>query len=88
MRIRPDNVGHRTVKKVSSDTLSVGDRKFTFDSVIDSNANQVCSLIDIREFIFLYLNSKLSNALLLLKKINLNPSLFVILYPVKLKTFT
>ncbi|KAG2682485.1 hypothetical protein I3760_11G193900 [Carya illinoinensis] len=40
VRIRPDNEGHRKVKKVSSDTLSVGDRKFTFDSVIDSNANQ------------------------------------------------
>ncbi|XP_040990761.1 kinesin-like protein KIN-12F [Juglans microcarpa x Juglans regia] len=40
VRIRPDNGGDRTVKKVSLDTLSVGDRKFTFDSVFDSNANQ------------------------------------------------
>ncbi|KAG6685873.1 hypothetical protein I3842_12G134000 [Carya illinoinensis] len=40
VRIRPDNGGDRTVKKVSLNRLSVGDRKFTFDSVLDSNANQ------------------------------------------------
>lgn len=41
MRIRPDNEGDRTVKKVSSETLYAEERKFTFDSVIDSNASQV-----------------------------------------------
>ncbi|XP_027368604.1 kinesin-like protein KIN-12F [Abrus precatorius] len=44
VRIRPANnngiEGDRTVKKVSSDTLYVGDRQFTFDSVFDSNTNQ------------------------------------------------
>lgn len=45
MRIRPPNGGERakdrTLKKVSLDTVAVGDRKFTFDSVFDSKANQV-----------------------------------------------
>lgn len=45
VRIRPSNndgrEADRTVKKVSSDTLCVGDRRFTFDSVFDSNSNQV-----------------------------------------------
>lgn len=45
VRIRPVNQADQVVKKVSSDTLSVEDRKFSFDSVIDSNAKQVCSLI-------------------------------------------
>lgn len=40
VRIRPDNEGDRTVKKVSSETLYAEERKFTFDSVIDSNASQ------------------------------------------------
>ncbi|XVF77295.1 hypothetical protein PTKIN_Ptkin14bG0031100 [Pterospermum kingtungense] len=44
VRIRPLNSQEkevdRTVRKVSSDSLSVGDRKFTFDSVLDSNSNQ------------------------------------------------
>ncbi|XVE50764.1 hypothetical protein DITRI_Ditri01bG0189500 [Diplodiscus trichospermus] len=44
VRIRPVNCQEkevdRTVRKVSSDSLSVGDRKFTFDSVLDSNSNQ------------------------------------------------
>ncbi|XWS09720.1 hypothetical protein CRYUN_Cryun39dG0013400 [Craigia yunnanensis] len=44
VRIRPINGQEkevdRTVRKVSSDSLSVGDRKFTFDSVLDSNSNQ------------------------------------------------
>ncbi|XWS11294.1 hypothetical protein CRYUN_Cryun38cG0071800 [Craigia yunnanensis] len=44
VRIRPvngqENEVDRTVRKVSSDSLSVGDRKFTFDSVLDSNSNQ------------------------------------------------
>lgn len=56
MRIRPDNGGERTVKKVSLDTLSVGARKFTFDSVFDSNANQVCNLIRVfMVFIFRFI---------------------------------
>ena len=29
------------IKKVSSDALCVGDRKFTFDEVFDANSNQV-----------------------------------------------
>lgn len=45
MRIRPINGQEkevdRTVRKVSSDSLSVGDRKFTFDSVLDANSSQV-----------------------------------------------
>ncbi|KAL2316687.1 hypothetical protein Fmac_030563 [Flemingia macrophylla] len=44
VRIRPTYnsgiEGDRTVKKVSSDTLCVGDRQFTFDSVFDSHTNQ------------------------------------------------
>ncbi|XP_022716801.1 kinesin-like protein KIN-12F isoform X2 [Durio zibethinus] len=44
VRIRPINAQEkevdRTVRKVSSDSLTVGDRKFTFDSVLDSNSNQ------------------------------------------------
>ncbi|KAK8651759.1 hypothetical protein V6N13_141343 [Hibiscus sabdariffa] len=44
VRIRPIN-GHekevtRTVSKVSSDSLSIGDRKFTFDSVLDTKSSQ------------------------------------------------
>lgn len=46
VRIRPANDHERdsgrTVKKVSSDSLSVGDKKFVFDSVFDSKSNQVC----------------------------------------------
>lgn len=45
VRIRPANDlerdANRTVKKVSSDSLAVGERKFAFDSVLDSNSNQV-----------------------------------------------
>ncbi|KAI6690615.1 hypothetical protein NL676_027443 [Syzygium grande] len=44
VRIRPANeferVGDRIVKKVSSDSLSVGDREFTFDSVFDASSSQ------------------------------------------------
>ncbi|KAL5735804.1 hypothetical protein ACOSQ2_030592 [Xanthoceras sorbifolium] len=44
VRIRPVNDherdANRTVRKVSSDSLSVGDQKFTFNSVFDSNSNQ------------------------------------------------
>lgn len=40
VRIKPVNEMNQAVKKVSSDTLSVGDRKFTFDSVLDSCSNQ------------------------------------------------
>ncbi|PPD93665.1 hypothetical protein GOBAR_DD09414 [Gossypium barbadense] len=44
VRIRPINGQERevdrTVRKVSSDSLSVGDRKFTFDSVLDANSSQ------------------------------------------------
>ena len=40
VRIRPVNQVDQVVKKVSSDTLSVEDWKFRFDSVIDSNAKQ------------------------------------------------
>lgn len=45
VRIRPANDlerdSNQTVKKVSSDSLAVGERKFAFDSVLDSNSNQV-----------------------------------------------
>ncbi|KAH9804057.1 kinesin-like protein KIN-12F [Citrus sinensis] len=44
VRIRPANDlerdSNQTVKKVSSDSLAVGERKFAFDSVLDSNSNQ------------------------------------------------
>ncbi|GLT57553.1 hypothetical protein SLA2020_305190 [Shorea laevis] len=42
VRIRPvhEIEGIQVVKKVSADTLSVGERNFTFDSVLDSNSNQ------------------------------------------------
>ncbi|XVF70804.1 hypothetical protein PTKIN_Ptkin11bG0191000 [Pterospermum kingtungense] len=44
VRIGPKNGQEKevdqTVRKVSSDSLTVGDRIFTFDSVLDSNSNQ------------------------------------------------
>ncbi|XP_065862511.1 kinesin-like protein KIN-12F [Euphorbia lathyris] len=44
VRIRPVNDHERqadvTVKKVSSNSVSIGDRDFAFDSVFDSNSNQ------------------------------------------------
>lgn len=44
VRIRPVNDHDRdvdwTVRKVSLDTLCIGDRKFSFDSVLDSKSNQ------------------------------------------------
>lgn len=58
MRIRPPNgserVKDRTLKKVLPDMVTVGDRKFTFDSVFDSKANQVLASIFVcfREFGF------------------------------------
>ena len=55
MRIKPPNDGERekdrNVKKVSSDTVSVGDRVLKFDSVLDSKANQVKFL---SFYLFLY----------------------------------
>lgn len=45
MRIRPANgherEGDQLVTKVSDDSVTVGDRKFAFDSVLDSKSNQV-----------------------------------------------
>jgi hypothetical protein len=44
VRIRPTSnigIGDEGVKKVSSDTLCVGDRQFRFDSVFDSKTSQV-----------------------------------------------
>ncbi|KAK6934542.1 Kinesin motor domain [Dillenia turbinata] len=40
VRIRPERDGDRIVKKVSPDSLSVGDRIFSFHAVLDSNSNQ------------------------------------------------
>ncbi|CAN8268973.1 unnamed protein product [Cochlearia groenlandica] len=40
VRIRPTKEYCWTVKKVSEDSYSVRDRRFTFDSVLDSNLNQ------------------------------------------------
>ncbi|KAG5138459.1 hypothetical protein AAZX31_08G313800 [Glycine max] len=44
VRIRPENSngkeGDSQIKKVSSDALCAGDRKFTFDEVLDANSNQ------------------------------------------------
>ncbi|CAI9773401.1 unnamed protein product [Fraxinus pennsylvanica] len=42
-RLRPSNYyggGFQTVRKVSNDSVSVGDRKFTLDAVFDSNSTQ------------------------------------------------
>lgn len=48
MRLRPVNEhereGEQRVKKLSSDSLLVGGRKFTFDSVLDSRSKQVLLL--------------------------------------------
>lgn len=62
VRIRPTNNngidGDRTVKRVSSDTLCVEDKEFTFDSVFDSNSSQVnytplyCMLFVVSIFVF------------------------------------
>jgi len=44
VRIRPTGnigIGDETVKKISSDTLCVGDRQFQFDSIFDTNTSQV-----------------------------------------------
>lgn len=43
MRIRPANRVSldQVVKKVSDDSISVEDRKFKFDSVLDLNSKQV-----------------------------------------------
>lgn len=44
VRIKPSSgrrSGDGVVKKVSSDSVTVGDRKFTFDSVFDVNSTQV-----------------------------------------------
>lgn len=44
VRIKPSSgrrSGDGAVKKVSSDSVTVGDRKFTFDSVFDVNSTQV-----------------------------------------------
>ena len=48
MRIRPNDREKemdRTVKKISSDELTFQDRKFSFDSVFDSDSKQVLRLI-------------------------------------------
>lgn len=53
-RIRPvsgqEREGGRIVRKLSSSSLSVGDRIFTFDSVVDSNSTQV-RIADLNTFI-------------------------------------
>lgn len=44
MRIRPNDREKEvdmTVKRISSDELTFGDRKFSFDSVFDSDSKQV-----------------------------------------------
>lgn len=41
VRIKPTKEYCWKVKKVSNDSYSVRDRQFTFDSVLDSNLNQV-----------------------------------------------
>lgn len=52
VRIRPvDNdggEGDQNIIKVSSDSLYVGDRQFTFDMVFDSDSNQVRFTLQIR----------------------------------------
>lgn len=51
VRIRPANgnerEGDRLIKKVSDDSVTVGDRKFTFDSVLDSKSNQVSAWLSV-----------------------------------------
>lgn len=44
MRIRPA-VGDAAFKRVSKDSLAVGDRKYTFDAVFESNSTQVWNLL-------------------------------------------
>ena len=45
MRIRhntvPEKMGDPTIRKASEDSVSVGDRKFSFDSILDSISKQV-----------------------------------------------
>lgn len=45
MRIRPKTVneklGDPTIRKASEDSVSIGDREFSFNSVLDSTSKQV-----------------------------------------------
>ncbi|KAI0524382.1 hypothetical protein KFK09_003749 [Dendrobium nobile] len=42
VRIRPDQekVGRRIVQRITSDTLSIGDQTYSFDSILDSGSSQ------------------------------------------------
>ncbi|GAB4846048.1 hypothetical protein Ancab_025047 [Ancistrocladus abbreviatus] len=48
VRIKPadskEKIGDRTVKKVSDTAMRVGEREFSFDSILDSNSKQVCAI--------------------------------------------
>ena len=62
VRIRPKTVneklGDPTIQKVGEDSVAVGDRKFSFDSVLDSTSKQVGEIgafyFDVIEFQFLH----------------------------------
>lgn len=66
MRIRPNDREkevEKTVKRISSDELTFGDRKFSFDSVFDSDSKQVRHLSlslyeETLRFLFLSYNPK------------------------------
>lgn len=73
MRIRPA-VGDAAPRKVSKDSLSVAERKFTFDAVFDSDSTQVRQLQNVMHFIitacsyrFIYV-LRFKNSSLLLEK--------------------
>lgn len=78
MRIRPANFSEsrdQTVKKVFDDSISVEDRKFEFDSVLDSNSKQVWilapTILPMQDLFFLFnlLNSPIIITVKILKNL-------------------
>lgn len=78
MRIRPANFSEsrdQTVKKVSDDSIFVEDRKFEFDSVLDSNSKQVwilaSTILPMQDLFFLFnlLNSPIIITVKILKNL-------------------
>lgn len=45
MRVRPGNGKDRTVQKVSGTSIAIGDRTFSFDSVLGPQASQVILIL-------------------------------------------
>lgn len=55
VRIRPAKglgIGDTSVTKVSKDSLSVDERKYTFDSVFDSDSTQVGIIYSLQDLAF------------------------------------